>query len=65
MSLRKTSSRLGRRDATALTGTSGSVTDQPPTRCEGTSTLVYTLALRDSADQTETTDARVSITWVC
>ena len=44
---------------------SGKQTDNPPVRCEGTFTIVYTLTLRDSSGQTVTAGATVEVTWLC
>ena len=44
---------------------SGKQTDNPPVRCEGRFTIVYTLTLRDSSGQTVTANATTEVTWIC
>ena len=44
---------------------SGKQTDNPPVRCEGIFTIVYTLTLRDSSGQTVTANATTEVTWIC
>ncbi|MFN8558365.1 MAG: PKD domain-containing protein [Dehalococcoidia bacterium] len=48
-----------------VTATSGAVIDAPPTRCEGTFTVRYTLELRDAGGQRATATTVQSLLWLC
>ena len=52
-------------DTYQVTTQSGSHNDEPPTRCEGTFTIEYTLTLYDSSGQVATTTTTSEITWIC
>jgi hypothetical protein len=48
-----------------LTSRSGTMTDVPPSRCEGVFTVVYTLTLQDG-DGSEVSDrATTTVRWGC